>query len=34
MGTEDPINLETITQYLIVDDYEGGARSERLPVTP
>ncbi|MCJ1347946.1 hypothetical protein MMC31_006176, partial [Peltigera leucophlebia] len=32
---EDPINLEPITQYLnSVDDYEGGARSEHLPVTP
>ena len=31
---EDPINLESITQYLnSVDNYEGGARSELLPVT-
>ena len=32
---ENPINLESITQYLnSLDDYEGGARSERLPVAP
>ena len=31
----DHINLEFISQYLdSVDDYEDGARSERLPVTP
>lgn len=31
---EDPINLESITQYLnAVDEYEGRVRSERLPVT-
>lgn len=32
---EDPINLESISRDLnSVDDYESGARSERLPVTP
>lgn len=32
---EDPINLESISRYLnSVDDYEGGARSEHLPVMP
>ena len=32
---EKPINLESISRYLnSVDNYEGGARSERLPVTP
>ena len=32
---EDPINLESISRYLnSVDDYEGGARSEHLLVTP
>ena len=32
---EDPINFASISRYLnSVDDYEGGARSERLPVTP
>ncbi len=32
---EDPINLESITQYLnSVDNYEGSAKSERLLVTP
>ncbi len=32
---EDSINLESISRYLnSVDDYEGGARSEHLPVTP
>lgn len=35
MSPEDPINLESITQYLnSVDDYEGGARSECIIVTP
>ena len=32
---EDPISLEYISPYQnSVDDYEGGARSECLPVTP
>ena len=32
---EDLINLASIFQYLnSVDNYKGGARSERLPVTP
>ncbi len=32
---KDPINLESISQCLnCVDDCEGGARSERLSVTP
>lgn len=32
---EDPINLESISRYLnSVNDYEGGAKSEHLPVTP
>ncbi len=31
---ENPINLAPISRYLnSVDDYEGGARSEHLPVT-
>lgn len=34
-GTEDPINLESLTEYQYsVDDYKGGASSEGLPVTP
>ena len=32
---EDPMNLTSVSQYLnSVDEYESGARSEHLPVTP